>query len=180
MRMLLVCTAMVAVVGTATAQPVEWRIEDGGNGHWYELRTFESFRLHPARSQVLSQGGDFVSITSPAENALVSSFVPLAPAVNGLRTFFIGAVRYNAAGCGSYASAFRWVDGSPFVYTQWCGNGNPNCWGEDLVQMPANEGFSDCWGDVYQISGTYGEGSLRTALLEYSSDCNGDGIVDKG
>jgi len=28
---------LVTMAGMAAAQPVQWRVEDGGNGHWYEL-----------------------------------------------------------------------------------------------------------------------------------------------
>ena len=38
MRSLLTVTLLLAgPLHDATAEPIQWRPEDGGNGHWYEL-----------------------------------------------------------------------------------------------------------------------------------------------
>ena len=159
------------------APPVQWRVQDGGNGHWYQLRTCEGLDFVPAREGAVAEGGDFVSIGSAGENDFVASFLPHAPEVDGLRCFLIGAVRRDASSCASDATAFRWLDGTPFEYTSWCPNGNPNCWGEELVQMPANVGCGTSWGDVGSLGNTAG---INAVVIEWSADCNNDGIVDYG
>ena len=52
--------------------PIQWRIEDGGNGHWYELvETKEGFLWSEAVADAESRGGYLVSLTSADEDAWV-------------------------------------------------------------------------------------------------------------
>ncbi|MDI9404580.1 MAG: hypothetical protein QM516_11970, partial [Limnohabitans sp.] len=59
------------IAGSAVAQDaVQWRVEDGGNGHWYRLDP--TIRLQPAARVVAeASGGHMATVTSAAEQAFV-------------------------------------------------------------------------------------------------------------
>ncbi|MFZ9881923.1 MAG: hypothetical protein ACO3QC_11030 [Phycisphaerales bacterium] len=78
--------AMAAAMGSgALAQDaVQWRVEDGGNGHWYSLRNFATAATwHQARSIALSVGGDLVTITTETEQAIIVPLLSQALVPNG-------------------------------------------------------------------------------------------------
>ena len=54
-----------SIAGVAAGDAVEWRVEDGGNGHWYELRD-EVMNWQAAREVALGIGGDLASIETAA------------------------------------------------------------------------------------------------------------------
>ena len=59
--------AALSVSFTATAQnAVQWRVEDGGNGHWYQLKTEPSTWLN-GREFALANGGDLSSLETASE-----------------------------------------------------------------------------------------------------------------
>jgi hypothetical protein len=76
------------------------------------------------------------------------------------------------------AGGWRWLSGEHFDSSAWCvSSGNPSnspngaCGCEDF--MTIGSWVDPCWNDV--------NGELeRAAVIEWSADCNGDGIVDYG
>ena len=71
----------LALSTTVLAQgAVQWRVEDGGNGHWYEfIRVPSGVCWNAARTSAEAAGGHLATINSSAENQVV---VALAAANN--------------------------------------------------------------------------------------------------
>jgi hypothetical protein len=180
--------AALSVSLTATAQDaVQWRVEDGGNGHWYvavNAATGDSGLAIAA-----SLNGNLATIASAGENALVKQ-VFLATdkqwAWLGLR---------QVSGQSSPALGWYWITGEPLNYLNWTSHdgafptGAPDdspCalppWGVENDQ--ANQGAMDRtgrWDDLETGSPSCGGPTFNTvAIIEWSADCNSDGIVDFG
>ncbi len=144
------------ITSIAAGDAVEWRVADGGNGHWYGLTenagTWDQMRLLAAGA-----AGELVSILTDGENEVVRSLVAASSGS------WIGASK-------SPQQPWRWADGSTWGYTHWC-PGEPCCGdGEPYVYMSVG----GCWDDHNQTQ------TLRRGVIEWSSDCNNDGIVDYG
>jgi len=143
---------------------VQWRVEDGGNGHWYK-RT-ESWRTwDEAKNEAETVGGTLVTINSQAEGAYLAQHV--APSLN----FWAGGRRVKGV--------WQWITGEPWDYTAWnCNHCHPSCqpdypW-EDHLEAMCFDGSTLRWNN-------YTSGNGRPAyVVEWSADCNSDGIVDYG
>jgi hypothetical protein len=148
-----------------TSEPVEWRVAEGGNGHWYAF-TEDYARWPDARAQAQAMGGDLVTITTAAENGfLTSSFAG--------RRFWLGGRRSQ-----SNFSVFEWVTGEPWSYSSWA-PGEPN------TCNPCGEAqFVTCgnglWDDTGLVVNATPDHPGYLGLVEYSADCNSDGVVDFG
>jgi len=156
---------------------VQWRIEDGGNGHWYQL----SSPLDPpawafAMRYAQSVGGGLAVIDSELENQLLKALVDESQVSRA----WIGL--YDAPSGG-----WQWIDASPQLVDGWgsaaCRNGPyPN-------DAPATSAcaFARCdylnpssevvWDDFPMDLAGY---PPTPALIEWSADCNSDGVVDYG
>ena len=67
--------AFAAAPTTALAQtsaPVEWKVSDGGNGHWYQLVISGAITWTAAKTACEQHGGYLVTPTSINENAFVT------------------------------------------------------------------------------------------------------------
>ena len=162
-------------------QAVQWKVSEGGNGHWYlpTTQVFDHFRDASAWAQ--ARGAHLVTLTSSEENAFAANLAP--------GDFLLGG--YQDVTSTSYSEpsgGWRWVTNEPWVFTAW----NP---GE-----PQNGGWPDLRGEHYLAWWRYGSptnplwndvGNDMTvppwnvpwnlpAIVEWSADCNNDGIVDYG
>jgi hypothetical protein len=153
--------AGLSCVDGALGDAVEWRVADGGNGHWYELGS-AVLRWPAAQELALQRGGNLVSITSLAEDNLVRS-------VAGSHLVWIGGRRSE-----SNFNVFVWVDGSPWVFSRFQ-QGEPNtcnpC-GAAFYFLSAPQGWDD-------TGLSFNDPGFRP-LIEYSADCNSNGIIDYG
>jgi|GEM_PF-625100 len=144
---------------TVSNYPVQWRVEDGGNGHWYKRTsipgggTFDSIRQLATAS-----GGDLASIHSAAQDRFVQSIATPYSWNNGA---LIGT--RTPPGCTNFA----WSDGTPWDFTNW-GSGQPDCKVGDGVGY-----YQDGWHDLYDFD-------VASFITEWSADCNHDGVVDYG
>ncbi len=166
----LIQVAVVTLFAASTAQAqqaVQWKVSDGGNGHWYQFVATES-DWPSARAIARSRGGELVSITSAAEGQFLR-IVCTAPSA------WMGASQDASAcepGCG-----WQWSDGSPWKFQDWDPqSGEPNdggcCW-------PSNEDV----GEFRSGNGRWNDNLSSVALpslIEWSADCNADGIIDYG
>ncbi|RLS64944.1 MAG: hypothetical protein DWH96_02370 [Planctomycetota bacterium] len=178
------------VVGTtALAQDaVEWRVADGGNGHWYQLIISGPITWTAARAACGEIGGHLVTPTSASENAFVTQIGNRAEHPAAWVNDFGG----NAGGpwLGGYQPSdasivqpWAWVTDEPWGSAGWA-PGEPNGGYGPGVSITAMLGYSGSnyyrgWADagltdfpLYPLSPSY--------ILEYSADCNNDGIVDYG
>ena len=146
--------------------PVQWRSDDGGNGHWYAIDA----GLRPyglAESAAASRGAHLATIGSAAEDRFVYGLgVASIPGHVGV---WLGGAQSEGAcepGCG-----WAWVTGEPWSYTNWASGEPSNLPGYNESRLHYWSGFS--WNDAIP------EHSSGSAL-EWGADCNSDGIVDYG
>lgn len=109
---------IAASVGSVHADDlVQWRVQDGGNGHWYGL-TVGRGNWDAMEAEAVARGGHLASIASMSENQFVYSLMPSTIGAGALPGCWIGLQR---AGLPSWA----WSDGSAFSFTSWA-PGEPN------------------------------------------------------
>jgi hypothetical protein len=156
--------------------PVRWRVEDGGNGHWYQLSVLPPRRFWELVSDAEAVGGHLVTVGSAEENAFARSI--------SLGYFVHFGAFHDAAlpGYSEPSNGWRWVNGEPWNWTGWCVGQPDNApWGGFQGQELARFGgaASACWDDAHslaQIATIF----IEATMFEWSADCNNDGIVDYG
>ena len=163
------CEQGVACV--AGSYPVCWRIEDGGNGHWYQFRRLPlNHCWTQARNMCEADGGHLATITSAPDNNLLRSLtIKNDPGV------LEGGPYIGGTCVGLPWGQFYWITGEPFVYTNWL-SGAPNGSQGETEQYLQVGRWSDLgWNDQVLCGGL-----MFSHLIEWEADCNSDGIVDYG
>ncbi len=154
--------ALLASSAVHAQQAVQWRVEDGGNGHWYKrvpvtggvgwanaIAAAEAVRAH------------LVSITSAPENAFLVA--------NGAQGYdLLGASTPPDQGCS--ATTWRWASGESWGYTNWA-QYEPSLHCQETVLVFSQANFPR-WNNFY--------GGSNGFWIEWDADCNFDGIVDYG
>ena len=157
-----VVAAMTMAGGAMAQDAVQWRVQDGGNGHWYaRIPTPGGVSWSTAAPAATAKGAHLVSITSDAENALLVSLGAQAYDLLGANT---------PQGQGCYATTWTWHSGEPWSYTNWA-QYEPSLHCDETVLVFAANQFPK-WNNFYGGSGGY--------WVEWDADCNNDGIVDYG
>ena len=157
--------------------PVQWRVAEGGNGHWYQLVSEGHPSWTQAKSMAELRGGYLATLTSQSENDLAGLLS------RGMPAMLLGGFQDRTS--PNYSEPFgawKWITGEPWSYSNW-GAGEPNDSsnghgdpGEDyLYSWTGAQGFK--WGDGDNICPECNPGPL---LIEWSADCNDDGMVDYG
>jgi hypothetical protein len=181
--------AFLLIAGVARAQgsqTFEWKLSDGGNGHWYGLIRYAgapNCSICPpcdgcppfecadqAAIRANSLGGHLVSVGSVAEGEFVTSRFPCMSAWCGLSR--------SPGSDPCVQASWAWSDGTPLTSEVWASGGN---WCSNPSEYYCGMGGGEpcggpfglnslgvCWYDVYG------------AFVEWDADCNGDGIVDYG
>ena len=179
----------IALVSGASAQStaVQWNVADGGNGHWYRMVSPGTIGWYEARSLALGMGGDLASITSLEESEFVlmvtsdlSGWTPSGQLLVG--PWLGGYQDHSASDYNEPAGGWRWASGEPWQFTRWMAPEPNNGWGggEDflnLLTQPPIIGISPNWNDCPTNCGT---GLTKSLVVEWSADCNSDGIIDYG
>ena len=144
---------------SAQSSAVQWTTASGGNGHWYRFNpTHVNWAV--ARSAAIAVGGDLACIGSQSENTFVRYLIPTGDAG------YLGAIRTSIGSTG-----WQWVSGDEWNYTNW-NAGEPN--GATVGEVVWIDSDSGGWNDHAQAN------SIQGSIIEYSADCNSDGIVDYG
>jgi hypothetical protein len=128
------------------------------------------------RDATIAIGGHLATITSPAEDSFVQGLIPQT--VQWLFGPTIGL--FQLPGAAEPDRDWQWVTGEPFQYSGWF-PGEPNNgpgYGEHWVRFRFTNGTL-AWNDVGE-SAPAGEPLVSMAIVEWSADCNSDGIVDYG
>ena len=173
--------AGAVTVGASAQNAVEWRVADGGNGHWYALRqtqTLSDWNWSAMKARAESEGGTLCTVSSSAESAFISVIIDQS----GWSDAIALGGRYEPG------SGWRWVDGSALTFTAWGGSScSAGPYPNNNPQLTWCLGISRCsYGDVatplvWDDEPMVELGLPRTAwMVEWSADCNNDGIVDYG
>ena len=135
-RLLPVCFVVTASFATAAvAAPIQWRVEDGGNGHYYDYRYVDGGILWPSARDAAAglshagRTGHLATITSAAEQAFVAS---VAPATE----LYLGG--FQAPDSAAPDQGWSWITGEPWQYTAW-GNTNSPAEPTDGIGFPSPE-----------------------------------------
>lgn len=146
----IVCAGLCAVLAGATgaaAAPVQWKVEDGGNGHFYNVVSVPRGISWPAaNAATLARGSGWylATITSPEESDFVYGLVAGKPQFwtcceGGTATGpWIGALKPGGG------AAFTWVTGEPFAYTNWAA-GQPSGIGDRIVLFAVDAPDAPTW-----------------------------------
>ena len=186
--MIRTCVSMVALAltcaGGALAQDaVQWRVEDGGNGHWYAFDSSVAGLWPACREEAEARGASLAQLETVAEHNFI---VAIAKTSSVYGDYWLGGFQHS--GSREPAAGWVWISGEALTFDAWGtvspGAGappSPNDWPtnaageEDFLEIcfrvPETTPFGG-WDD----QGDFGNPSL----LEWSADCNGDGVVDYG
>jgi hypothetical protein len=154
----LLCGLLAGATG-ASAAPVQWKVEDGGNDHFYNVVAVSRGVSWPdANAAAIARGSGWhlVTITSAEENAFVYGLVAGKPQFwkccdGGDATGpWIGARKQGAGG-------FGWVTGEAFDYASWAA-GQPLGIGDRVVLFAAEAPDAPTWANT---------GGAREDVLSY-------------
>jgi len=165
---------------------VQWRVEDGGNGHWYLVvpNAAEQRAWEVCRAESTARGGHLVTLSSGEENAFVASFAlqfgwAWSSHPDGFGPLIGG---YQVTGSAEPSNGWRWVTEESWDFTNWS-PGEPNnsgcgtSGGEGVLAFTARSGV---WNDIYHTPASCVGWIGPSFIVEFDADCNSDGIVDFG
>ena len=176
--------AAITLIASSAAHAqdaVQWRVQDGGNGNWYAATSEVFPTFWSAHSFAVVRGGHLVTLTSSSENEFVASLAP--------GEFILGGYQdLTAPDYAEPSGGWRWVTNEAWAFTAW-----NSYW----VDEPNNGGHPGVEGEHYLMWWRYSGDPWRAkwndgncgldlaplnlpALIEWSADCNSDGVVDYG
>jgi hypothetical protein len=134
---------LVIMFPAVQAEPVQWKVEDGGNGHFYEVIVVPGGISWPdanAAALRVNEHSHLTTIQSQAEDDFVHSLITTGSA-------WIGGIQIE--GPSAPDEGWRWATGEPFTFINW-GPGEPNdldTEGEDevVIEMVRTRG---AWNDL--------------------------------
>jgi hypothetical protein len=167
-----VSSALAVSAGSHAQDAVQWRVEDGGNGHWYQWTSWGQFAsTHEAFLFAEARGAYLATLTTANEEGFVQ-----ANAIAGSCLFTAGSEALigllQDKGAGEPSGGWRWVTNETLIYSNW------------RASEPSNSGSVEDVGFLNRSGGWNDGGTVlgcaHAAILEWSADCNSDGIVDYG
>lgn len=147
--------------GAQSTQAVEWKVSEGGNGHWYQL-VITSCLWDQAKVLAEAKGGHLASLNSEAE-------------ANFLRQIGFQANVYGAwVGLTYQNGSWVWVTGEPLV--------SLGAFRMQLVSSSPYTALIDMHpGAAYPTSiNCFWSSYTSCYFIEWDRDCNSDGVVDFG
>jgi hypothetical protein len=181
----LIQAAVVTLFAASTAQAqqaVQWKVSDGGNGHWYQwIHQLSGVSWAMARDACLDDGGHLATPTSMAENQFVFGLtLPTSLWPYRFGPWLGGYQDLAAADFSEPAGGWRWVTGEAWAWTAWWPGEPTNFYcvtsGEDKLHYID---YQPMWNDITNLAGDC-EQPNWSYIVEWSADCNGDGNVDYG
>jgi len=118
---------MIGMVGMAQADPVQWKVADGGNDHWYEAVLSPGIDWNDANQAALARTGNWylVTITSQSENDFILDLFENQSAFWSYagHSSLVGDV-YAGPWIGGQSSSdnsndWSWETGESFSFTAW-------------------------------------------------------------
>lgn len=102
--------SLLLLEGIAKAEPVQWTIDSGGNGHWYDVVHYRS-TWDDANAQVQNQGAGYLAtLTSQAENDFAWSHFSYPG-------YWLGGYQINSN--NEPSGNWAWVTGETWNWTNW-------------------------------------------------------------
>ena len=172
---------VLAIGPVAVAQDaVQWRVEDGGNGHWYAGADYEGqidlADCFASLTQLVeTDGAHLVTLTTAEESDWVLQNV--SSVVEGLWEMDPSNLHNYGPiiGAEKIGSQWTWVTGEAWRYACWNAFEPSGDGPYAILWSRYSTDISTCMNDVSCDYFNRGK-----ALIEWSADCNGDGIVDYG
>ncbi len=153
--------ACLLLCGATVAEPVEWSVCDGGNGHWYDYVPAFEIPWDTAQAVAEANGGYLATLTSAAENDIVTEVMDI-PGTDGA---WLGGYQPNPGDLP--ADGWEWVTGEAWSYTNWDPD-EPNDFGgsEWLLEVWGSQGDGPVgsWNDADDTAG-----HIRGYVIEYDS-----------
>jgi hypothetical protein len=153
----------------ANAIPIQWSVEQGGNGHWYDVihyrSTWDDANAHVQTQHFNGMQGYLATLTSAEENLFVwSSF--------SFDGYWLGG--YQTSKDNEPAGNWAWITGEAWRWTNWRPGWEPNnAWGdEDHLQFDWAVG--QYWNDMHN---SWFSGSDN---VYFSANPDGGYIVEYG
>jgi hypothetical protein len=146
----LLISILVFLPAIAFGEPVQWQIEVGGNGHWYDSVAYNSnwdeAKAHAESQEHNGMQGHLVTITSKEEQDFVWSHFPY--------NFWLGG--YQDDKSSEPQGNWIWVTGEKWVYTNWR-DGEPSNSGssEDCLEFYGGDPNGK-WNDFFRTSSNNG------------------------
>ena len=178
--------------------PLQWRAQAGGNGHWYQSRSTNGLTFTAARASARNIGGDLVTLQSALELDFVFRNLAADPSMwwhaNGIPRHgpWIGLIQEHADPQYSEpAGGWTWSDGFSATFQSWepidpCATQPTDCFCGGSPCGLDNAGFYTGGASGSATAPTWGaftndmSGRVGGVIIEWSADCNNDGIVDYG
>ena len=165
-HMIQVVTALALLASSAVhaQDAVQWKVSDGGNGHWYgygRVQISDATFLQTQDAAVRA-GGHLPTVTSASENTFVFQNIG-----GGLGLF------------RQPGGAWQNITGEPVSYQNWA-PGDPNGSTTALVFAAYCCHPSNTWADYSDADLGNPADPYTDFRIEWSADCNNDGIVDYG
>ena len=179
--------AVMIASQTMAGDAVQWRVEDGGNGHWYALSVVGPIAWPLANSAAATRGGHLATLTFESEKSFAKAVIAATPGYgeSAVRRWgpWLGAYQdRTAADYSEPVGGWRWVTGEAWDFAAWSQNQPDNWCAETQVQ----EEFLTIAGGDLQGNGAWNDmpadgcdnDPVISYVIEWSADCNNDGIVD--
>ena len=172
LRLVVVGATSTSLASTASSQQaVQWRAEDGGNGHWYGLYIQPAVSWDQADQIARTRNGHLCTITSLAESTWVWQNLASNPGAWRTDINFAGP---HIGGTCDAGGQWSWVTGEPWVFVNAGSCFNAGLTGEGRLHFGCSA-LENRWNDI--AAGDLNSGGF---IVEWSADCNDDGIVDYG
>jgi hypothetical protein len=181
---------IAATVAGAQSGAVQWKVEDGGNGHWYKLIVSGPISWNQASLECESLHGHLATINDPEEDNVVANVALQSQGWNFQHYYGPWLGGYQKTSAKDYIEprgGWKWVTGEPWQWAAWEQSGysepnncNCNCGDENFLQYKTFSNIPDrIWNDV-NGSGLTNCPQPVSFIIEWDADCNNDGIVDYG
>jgi hypothetical protein len=181
---------IAATVAGAQSAAVQWKVEDGGNGHWYKLIVSGPISWNQASLECESLHGHLATINDPEEDNVVANVALQSHGWNFQHYYGPWLGGYQETSAKDYIEprgGWKWVTGEPWQWAAWEQSGysepnncNCNCGDENFLQYKTFSNVPDrIWNDV-NGSGLTNCPQPVSFIIEWDADCNNDSIVDYG
>ena len=180
-------SSLASLASLAAAQSaVEWRVADGGNGHWYQFVFGEEMSWQSARLRAATAGGYLACPSTQLENEFVGQVAANIMGWGQNGPYLVGPWLggYQLPDSPEPTGGWQWLSGEPWDWAHWWTNEpNDGCGGEDYLHLLTQDGTnqpSAWWNDSDYPDPCGGLHYGKSFVIEWSADCNSDGIIDYG